>query len=167
IRSEITKLGEVTYGQIFEMMPFDNVVATMQISGAEFRGVLDSLYKESGMPQVSGMKIEFDTSSSQTRTFTNDAGQTETLDDPIKSITFSDGTALDDSKMYTIILPDFLATGGGTEFFTKTLKSAPVLNYNRKMRDAMVDFLKSKTDGLSYIGQPPRLINDSSTPPTY
>ena len=159
IRSEIPA-GPVTYNQIFETMPFDNFVATMKLTGAQVRDLITIWYShEQSIQQVSGLKITYNSSIKTTRTITNGAGESKAFVDPIVSI-----DTLDPAKTYTVVVADFLAAGGsGLDFFVKGLSPAPVVNYDRKLRDTLVDYMKTNPDGVSYTGTPARLIDQSNS----
>jgi 5'-nucleotidase len=160
IRSTITSTGPVTFGDVFQVEPFDNFVATAQLTGLQLKGVIAGLYAhQKAPPQISGMTITYNANSTATRTYTNDAGKTQSLPDPFTSIVMSDGSTLDETKAYTVILADFLATGGsGTEFIMTALKTPASVDYNREVRAALVDYFKANPNGLDYGSMPPRLI---------
>jgi 5'-nucleotidase len=159
IRAALTTVGPINFGQVFLVEPFDNMVATIQVRGDELHGILDAISAQGGVPQISGITLGYKLNSGASRTFTNDEGDTQKFADPITYIKNLDGSDFDETKTYTVILADFLATGGGTEFFTTHLKTPPSINYSRKVRDTMVDYFKSKPAGMDYSAEPPRLIN--------
>ncbi len=144
--------GDVTYGQIFNLMPFDNLYAELSLQGSQVRDALVAWYAYGkSFPQVSGLQIVYSTANSVPRTLTNGAGETETLPDPILTLNTADGQPLNDRQTYRVILPDFLAEGGsGTAFVIKGLQPAPVIHFDRKLRDVMVDYLHANPAGLNY-----------------
>ena len=102
IRAGLTA-GDVTVGDIFGMLPFDNKVTLVEVTG---QTVWDAL--ENGVdgypttngkfPQVSGIKYTFDGS--------KPAGER------IVSVTLEDGTPLDLDAWYTLACNDFMCGGG-------------------------------------------------------
>ncbi len=158
IRSSKIASGEIIYNEIFELQPFDNMIATVQINGAQVRDLLGLWYSyNKEVPQVSGIKISYDPSAVIQRTVTNAAGQSKSVSDPVKNITDDQGNPILDTQSYTIVASDFLVTGGdGLDFLFAALKPAPIINNQRKQRDVLVDYLKLNT--LDYSQLAPRII---------
>ena len=102
IRAGLTA-GDVTVGDVFAMLPFDNKVTLVEVTG---QTVWDAL--ENGVdgypttngkfPQVSGIKYTFDGS--------KPAGER------IVSVALEDGTPLDLDAWYTLACNDFMCGGG-------------------------------------------------------
>lgn len=102
IRAGLTA-GNVTVGNIFAMLPFDNKVTLIQATGQTVWDALEngvSGYPDTygQFPQVSGIKYTFDGS--------KPAGQR------IISVTLDDGTPLDMDKWYSVACNDFMCGGG-------------------------------------------------------
>ena len=103
IRTDI-KAGDITVGDIYEVMPFDNKIVTGKMTGEQIKQIVEqgaTLYK--GMIQVSGLNIEYDA--------TKEEGNRVT------KITLSNGEKLDMDKTYVVATNDFLA-GGQDGFVT-------------------------------------------------
>ena len=87
-----------TKGDVYEVMPFDNTIFTMELTGAELRRALEDGLRSGRVTQVSGVRYEFD------------------LDRPrgerLLSLTLADGAPLDPSRLYKVACNDFMATGG-------------------------------------------------------
>src|SRR5262249_27898138 len=50
--------GALTYGRLYEVMPFDNTVASLTLTGEELRRLLDAAYgARKGAYQVSGLRV--------------------------------------------------------------------------------------------------------------
>jgi 2',3'-cyclic-nucleotide 2'-phosphodiesterase (5'-nucleotidase family) len=92
--------GNVTYGNVFSIQPFGNVLIKMTLTGAQMKELLNQQWGATGtkIGQISGFTYKYDTS--------KPAGQ------KIIEIKKADGTALDDAASYTIVVNDFMATGG-------------------------------------------------------
>ena len=102
IRAGLTA-GDVTVGDIFAMLPFDNKVTLVEVTGQTVWDALEngvSGYPETygQFPQVSGIHYTFDGS--------KPAGER------IVSVTLPDGTPLDMEGWYTLACNDFMCGGG-------------------------------------------------------
>ncbi|WP_417092661.1 5'-nucleotidase C-terminal domain-containing protein [Intestinimonas timonensis] len=102
IRAGLTA-GDVTVGDIFAMLPFDNKVTLVEVTGQTVWDALEngvSGYPETygQFPQVSGIHYTFDGS--------KPAGER------IVSVTLPDGTPLDMDGWYTLACNDFMCGGG-------------------------------------------------------
>lgn len=102
IRAGLTA-GDVTLGDIFAMLPFDNKVTLVEVTGqtvwdALENGVDDYPATNGKFPQVSGIKYTFDAA--------KPAGER------IVSVTLADGTPLDLDAWYTLACNDFMCGGG-------------------------------------------------------
>jgi 5'-nucleotidase len=97
IRQNI-QAGEVTYGELFSVQPFDNQVVRMELTGDQIYHILEQQFEVNRILQISGFQYTYNAS--------NSAGQR------ITSVTLSDGTVLDRDATYTVAANSFLATGG-------------------------------------------------------
>ena len=102
IRAGLTA-GDVTVGDIFGMLPFDNKVTLVEVTGQTVWDALENgvdAYPELNgkLPQVSGIQYTFDAS--------KPAGER------IVSVTMADGTPLDLNAWYTLACNDFMCGGG-------------------------------------------------------
>ncbi len=97
------KAGDVTMGDIFAMLPFDNKVTLINVTGQTVWDALENGvagYPETNgkFPQVSGLKYTFDGA--------KPAGER------LVSVTMDDGSDLDLKKWYTLACNDFMCGGG-------------------------------------------------------
>ena len=95
--------GDVTVGDIFAMLPFDNKVTLVEVTGQTVWDALENGvagYPETNgkFPQVSGLKYTFDGA--------KPAGER------LVSVTMADGSALELDKWYTLACNDFMCGGG-------------------------------------------------------
>lgn len=102
IRAGLTA-GDVTVGDVFAMLPFDNKVTLVEVTGqtvwdALENGVDDYPATNGKFPQVAGIKYTFDGA--------KPAGER------IVSVTLADGTPLDPEAWYTLACNDFMCGGG-------------------------------------------------------
>lgn len=126
IRSSLEE-GVITYGMLFNTLPFDNSICTMEMTGEQIIQLLEQgLFRgtHGGALQFSGINI--------TTNKNNIPGKR------ILQVTFSDGRKLDLNKTYKVATTDFLADGGDQlTVFTK------VSNINR-LSDKLVDIIAAE-----------------------
>ncbi len=90
--------GDLTYGDVYEVLPFDNTVATLTLTGDELKRLLQAAYgAKKGVFQVSGIKVKLARCPGQGR---------------LKSFTLEDGKPVLPERRYKLVVPDFLARGG-------------------------------------------------------
>jgi len=97
IRTDL-EAGPVTAGDIYRLMPFDNTVVSMTLTGAQLRALLQRHFGYGGYPALewSGMKVEAELAKGKGR---------------ILSVVV-DGKPLVDEKKYRVATNSFLARGG-------------------------------------------------------
>jgi len=127
IRTEL-RAGDATYGSLFEIQPFGNTLYSLTMTGSQLRGLLEAmLAKKSVDDHVSGLTIKYDPSRPK--------------GSRMVSVTMADGTPLSDAKTYSVIVNDFLATGGeGYNAGGRASVSKPL---NIVDLDALIDYLKT------------------------
>ena len=133
LRSDLPK-GELTFGALYEVFPFDNTVATLTLTGDEIVRLFEALFSGGhGAPQVSGVRLKI----------VRCPNRTEVVD-----ISFSDGRKFDRAATYKLTTSDFLALGG--DGVGRVLDKVPPerkdLGHRRQlnMRDALADYLQKK-----------------------
>jgi len=89
--------GAVTRGMVFEVLPFENTLVTLELTGAEVRRSLEAGLADDRVTQVSGIRYRFDPR--------RDAGSRLT------QLLGSDGRPLDDARTYKVACNDFMALG--------------------------------------------------------
>ena len=96
IRAELPA-GELTYGSVFRMFPFDNRVAVIELSGAELRKIVAKQAKNTGRwAGFSGVRI-----------FVDCAGGRMGI-----RMLRPDGTQISDADRLDVVVNDFLLLGG-------------------------------------------------------
>jgi 5'-nucleotidase len=96
--------GQVTYGETFTVQPFNNLVATVTLTGAQIKDVLEQ--------QFVGYKGQASTKFLQvSQGFTYSYDTTRALGDRISNIQLN-GVALDPAATYRVTTNDFVANGG-------------------------------------------------------
>jgi 2',3'-cyclic-nucleotide 2'-phosphodiesterase (5'-nucleotidase family) len=121
--------GALTYGQIFEAMPFDNRFAIVELKGSHLRKLV------SGNLQHGGAILSWGGLTARGRCSGNK------LELEIKV----GGKPLDETKAYKLATSDFLASGGDSGTIGRLkLPEGSVKMTDVIIRDAMVDVLKKK-----------------------
>lgn len=110
--------GDLTRGDIFELMPFDNYLVVMEVSGTIIYKICEVIGSFRGWP-VSGI--------------------TMVLNEDRPENIYVQGTPLEREKKYKIVLSDFLADGGDRLSF---LVDLPRENLGILFRDAIFDYLE-------------------------
>lgn len=108
------RAGPVTYSEVFEIQPFANVLYKLTAKGADMRRYFEKIVggrHPNGW--LSGATITYDS--------------TRAPGSRISSIVVGSGRTLDDSATYTIVINDFMLTGGsGLGFPGTPLASQPM-----------------------------------------
>lgn len=119
--------GVLTIGDLYTILPFDNTLVTMELKGSDVKAAIEHgiMPANFGWGQFSGIKVWYD----------KDAPAGER----ITSIRLADGTPLDMDKYYTVVVNDFMATGGDGYDFTnaKNMKDTMLV-----MRDEISNYWK-------------------------
>jgi 2',3'-cyclic-nucleotide 2'-phosphodiesterase (5'-nucleotidase family) len=133
IRTEL-RAGEATYGSLFEIQPFGNILYSLTMTGTQLRGLLEAMLSKSAPDDhVSGLAITYDPA--------------KTKGSRIVSVTTAEGAPLSDSRSYNVILNDFLATGGeGYNASGRATASRPL---NIVDLDALIDYLQSLPEPIA------------------
>jgi 2',3'-cyclic-nucleotide 2'-phosphodiesterase (5'-nucleotidase family) len=132
LRAELNA-GEVTFGEVFEIMPFDNTLVLVELTGAEVIQVLrEGTTGQHGLIQVSGLKFSFDYGTAA-------IGDSVLVGDVIDLNT---GQPIDPNATYTIATNDFMANGGD---HYATLGANPGTNTFVLIRDLMVDWVEANS----------------------
>ncbi len=144
IRTSIPK-GQITFGNVLEVLPFSNTVSTFKLTGAELWAAL-----ENGVSKAEDAKNE------GTGRFAQVAGAryTWSAKQPAgKRITKveirqADGSykPLDTKASYRIVTNDFVRTGGDGYAMFKT-KATDVRDGGANLEDVLRDYIKSQQGG--------------------
>ncbi len=114
IRTSLPK-GEITVGKIFELMPFENEMVFIQLTGAQLQQFYD-IVAENGGESVGGVR------------FVISKGKAKNV--------FINGEKLDPEKTYWLVTNDYSANGGDDlEVFTQRLKW---VGSGKKIRDIII-----------------------------
>ncbi len=122
------RAGPATYGTLFEIQPFANILYRVTVSGRTLRAYLERLVAKPVNVHVSGVTITYDSTRAPGRRITN--------------ARLSDGRDIRDDAQYALILNDFLATGGdglGVTAGAIRTEILPIVDL-----DALVEYLTSR-----------------------
>lgn len=117
LRSELPK-GQVTRGHAFSLMPFENSIVILTLSGEKTKQLFEYLVQSNGAPFAGATVV----------------GKSK----KIKEIKIN-GLDFDESKTYKVVTSDYLSAGGDKYHFFKDPVNIEALDY--KLRDAIIDYM--------------------------
>lgn len=124
IRNNIPK-GRITLEQVFTLLPFDNILVTMKLTGKQILEILEQNAKlEHGILQVSGIAIRHDIS--------------EPAGSRVREVHIG-RRSLDPERTYTVTTIDFLVAGGDA---FSPFKEGKNIMYGTALRDVFVSYLE-------------------------
>ena len=120
IRSIISK-GNISEKTAFELMPFENSIVVLELSGLSIIKMIDYLRKVKLQHPISGLQI----------TLNNDYSVNEVK---------INGFSIENEKKYYVATTDYLLEGGDKMYFLAETTKTTDINY--KMRDILIDYFK-------------------------
>lgn len=137
IRASIPK-GPITVGSVYTILPFDNLLVNIQITGAQVIEAIENGLSQVELgagrfPQISGIRVKADLSKAP--------------GSRVLEVTFN-GEPIDPEKVYTVVTNDFMAAGGdGYAVFQEAAKGVGYgygkLVTGNWMRDDLVAYIKA------------------------
>ena len=121
LRNSLPK-GNITIGNVFELMPFDNEVVLLKLSGAQFKDMCFKIVEKGGIP-FGGMRLIM-------------KGSTPTD-------IFVNGKPFDETKDYWVVTSDYLANGGDSYIFFKDALDRK--NLNILLRNMIIEYCNDVT----------------------
>ncbi|WP_435787923.1 5'-nucleotidase C-terminal domain-containing protein [Clostridium sp.] len=120
--------GNITMGNMYEVMPFDNTLVTMKLKGSDLKRVIENGIgnAEIGWVQVGGVKVYYD--------------EKAEFMDRISTMLLEDGTPVEMDKTYSVVTNDFMFSGGDKFDFTGAIDDVDTM---LPIRDALVTELKA------------------------
>jgi 5'-nucleotidase len=154
IRADLPS-GELKYGDVFNVLPFDNSLAVVHMKGSELRRLLEIAFSGGhGSTPVSGFRIKRlhlapgiqDPKYSRDL---NDDGKKEDWErNLLIDVRTVDGATIDDDKTYKLATVDFLVSGGDHQ--AVVYDSIPAKRKHQYpgvwMRDIVIEYLKNKKE---------------------
>lgn len=131
--------GEITVERIFELMPFENEIVLIKISGESFIKMAGKIATRGG-EGVAGMKLGI-------------------RNGEISSLT-SGGKAIDPIASYWLVTNDYIANGGDQMDMFST--AAERINTRLKIRDVLIQILtdRYKKEGIIEVKEDGRIFNE-------
>lgn len=116
--------GTITMGDMYDIMPFDNQLVTMELKGSDLKMAIDHGINnpEVGNGQFAGLIVEFD--------------KNAVFESRITKISLENGTPIDMEAYYTVVTNDFLMTGGDKYDFSN---AKVVVDTFIPIRDVLVE----------------------------
>lgn len=121
IRLNAIQAGRLRRGAVYEVMPFDNELVLLRVTGAQLKAYLDHIAKEGG-GGVAGVRMTFR------------EGRAEEV--------FVQGRPLDPAAMYTMANSDYTVLSGSYA----GLRTVPVRRTGYLLRDATIDYCTAFRD---------------------
>jgi 5'-nucleotidase len=115
--------GPITYGKIFEILPFENTIVTMKLTGAQLKRSLAVR-----LTAVSGVRVVYDLRKPK--------------NEQLISVTLEDGSPILDNATYTVAINDFMQAGG--DDYIEFANGTDVKDTGIRLRDEVSDYIKSK-----------------------
>jgi 2',3'-cyclic-nucleotide 2'-phosphodiesterase (5'-nucleotidase family) len=146
IRSDLAP-GAVTWGNVFEVLPFQNFIVRLPVSGAVLRRALEHAVGGSdARAHVSGLRLRVEPR--------RPAGERVIV------LELSDGRPVEDSARYTLAVPDFMAAGGSGYAMLRGLQSE---NTGVVDLDAFIQYLRRQPQPIRRVPVE-RRVDDGSQP---
>lgn len=120
IRVPFLAKGNVTTGNVYELMPFDNLMFILEVKGEIVQQLFDKMAESGGWPVSKGVYFEIA------------YGKTKNVK--------VNNVALDPEKVYRIAIPDYIANGGDN---MDMLKGAKTYNTTALIRDLIISNLRT------------------------
>jgi len=141
LRKNEISAGELRASDIFELLPFENALVALEVTGAQLSQLLQVVTRDA----QAGARIQFKW---------NDRNRAEFISGKIVDATGKE-LEIDPNKSYTIVTIDYLLrVGGGPYAILKEAKSTTPLNLT--LRDGIMNYVKSETAA----GRPIRSVVD-------
>jgi len=121
LRIPLLQKGDVTNADIFELMPFDNMLVVIPISGEPLLKLFETINANGGWPVSSGVKMEL-------------------VDDNMK-VTIN-GKPIESDYLFHLVISDYVANGGDNCSFLKPL---PRKELGLLFRDALLQYVNNET----------------------
>ena len=100
----------------------------MKFTGTQLKkSLINGLRPEVGLPAVSGVRVRFDRQKKGA--------------EQLVSLTLSDGSPIEDQKLYSVTTHDFLLAGG--DGYTELANGTDVRDTDILLRDVLVEYIKT------------------------
>lgn len=114
--------GNITRGNVFQVLPYENEMVLLTLSGNKVKEFLDFTANKGGIP-VSGLRMK--------------------IKNNMPADVMIGDEKFNPSRTYSIVVPDYLANGGDNmAFFTHPIRKVIL---EKKLRDAVIEYLQEET----------------------
>lgn len=153
LRTSIDK-GDITVGEMWDVLPFDNTLVTMNLKGSDLKRVIEHgiMNDNVGWIQYYGLNVYYDSS--------------KEYGNRITSMRLLDGTKIEMDKYYSVVTNDFMAAGGDNYDFTG---ATDIVDTQEPIRDALMVRFKELgninfefNENTIVDGQDPTISEDNS-----
>jgi 5'-nucleotidase len=141
--------GPVTFGAVFQSLPFENRVSKVKVTGKELKLILRVAESGSrGLTSVSGLQLRLlDPKSPASYTDLNHNRKGEAWEvDRLLHVSLANGEPIEDDKFYNLGMLDFLVTGG--DDFEWVMSQIPPdriqVDVGIRARDALVQYIEQQ-----------------------
>ncbi len=117
LRAPLPK-GEILLSKVYELMPFENEMVILTMSGTKTKQMFNAIARDKGMP-IAGARI--------------------LIQDSLPPIVTVNGKDFDETKNYRVVTSDYLSNGGDKMYFFKSPLKVDTLHH--KIRDAIVEYM--------------------------
>lgn len=148
VRTDVAA-GEVTFAEAVNVLPFNNTLVTMQLSGAQIKASLEDALENAlrvggssgAYPYASGLRYHVNASLTKGSRVSNVE---------VNSRVSGSWTAINDAAVYTVVTNDFIAAGqDGYATFGAEYSAGNVVNTFTLYTQGFIDYIK----GLAAQGQ--------------
>ena len=117
--------GDVTVGDMYEILPFDNTIVSLEVTGEHLVKLIEHGINPTGFGwgQYAGIKVWYDEATGK-----------------VTSIRLEDGTKVEMDKYYSVAINDFMLTGGDGYDFEGAIN---VVNTQSVMRESIQEEWKA------------------------
>lgn len=142
--------GDITYGELYNILPFNNVLVKLEVTGSELKEILNGQLSSYYGPDfsVSGLKYTWDSATVK-----------------VVDMTFPDGSPIDPDATYTLTVNNYMATSTGDKY-----KAIGELGKNPVMGpedlEGLVSFVESFDEAISYAAEG-RISEVASSDPVF
>lgn len=118
--------GDITKSDVFELLPFDNVLVILEMDGTLLKTLVNHMAASGGWPVSKGLRYTIVQSKAQDIRI--------------------NGKAIDESVTYRVAMPDYVANGGSNAAF---LRAVVQESTGRFMRDALIEYIQDQKQPIS------------------
>jgi 2',3'-cyclic-nucleotide 2'-phosphodiesterase/3'-nucleotidase len=130
--------GPITVGEIFRILPFDNTIVTMYLTGEQVREVLEEGTSSRGVVQASGLKYS--------------CRQEDPAGQRVKSVALENGTPISPTGRYLVATNDFMASGG--DRYATFKDGETILNTQILVREAAISWMEKIHEAGGKVNPP-------------